>query len=170
MALLIRVILTGEWSDTSWFGKLIDSLARTLRGRLQQRQRRRLNAGFSHTAGQSALGSRRIVNPITSSDVRPAFNRRPVSRFGPVFITLARFIAAPAGAAQSDCGMTRGIGFLAPGFTKRAQHRSTALRHPFEGLSHGIGAPPVGIQERPAADGVVHPAGPPYAVRTECQV
>ena len=30
VALLIRVILTGEWSDTSWFGKLIDSLARAL--------------------------------------------------------------------------------------------------------------------------------------------
>ena len=29
VALLIRVILTGEWSDTSWFGKLIDFLART---------------------------------------------------------------------------------------------------------------------------------------------
>ena len=30
MALFMRVILTGEWSDTSWFGKLIDSLARAL--------------------------------------------------------------------------------------------------------------------------------------------
>lgn len=30
VALLIRVILTGEWSDTSWFGKMMVSLAKAL--------------------------------------------------------------------------------------------------------------------------------------------
>lgn len=30
IALLIRVILTGEWSDTSWFGKLVSGLAGAL--------------------------------------------------------------------------------------------------------------------------------------------
>ncbi len=30
IALLIRVILTGEWSDTSWFGKFIGLLAKAL--------------------------------------------------------------------------------------------------------------------------------------------
>lgn len=32
VALLVRVILTGEWSDTSWFGKLLNALVRALGG------------------------------------------------------------------------------------------------------------------------------------------
>ncbi|MBZ8133919.1 hypothetical protein [Afifella sp. IM 167] len=30
IAVLIRVVLTGEWSDTSWFGKVVKALARLL--------------------------------------------------------------------------------------------------------------------------------------------
>lgn len=30
VALLVRVILTGKWSDTSWFGKLVTAIARAL--------------------------------------------------------------------------------------------------------------------------------------------
>lgn len=30
LALLIRVILTGKWSDTSWFGKLVNMLGKRL--------------------------------------------------------------------------------------------------------------------------------------------
>ncbi|MFK0336757.1 hypothetical protein ACIQT7_05805 [Agrobacterium deltaense] len=33
LALLVRVILTGEWSDTSWFGKLIGLLLKALGGK-----------------------------------------------------------------------------------------------------------------------------------------
>lgn len=33
VALLVRVILTGEWSDTSWFGKAVEGLVRLLGGR-----------------------------------------------------------------------------------------------------------------------------------------
>lgn len=35
VALLIRVILTGEWSDTSWFGKLMHMLVKALGGKPQ---------------------------------------------------------------------------------------------------------------------------------------
>lgn len=30
IALLTRVILTGQWSDTTWFGKFVDALAKAL--------------------------------------------------------------------------------------------------------------------------------------------
>lgn len=30
VALLVRVVLTGQWSDTSWFGKLVGMLAKAL--------------------------------------------------------------------------------------------------------------------------------------------
>jgi len=30
VALLIRVILTGEWSETTWFGKLVGALSKAL--------------------------------------------------------------------------------------------------------------------------------------------
>ena len=33
LALFVRVILTGEWSETSWIGKLVDSLSRLLGSR-----------------------------------------------------------------------------------------------------------------------------------------
>ena len=33
VALLVRVILTGEWSDTTWFGKLLNVLVKALGGR-----------------------------------------------------------------------------------------------------------------------------------------
>lgn len=33
VALLVRVILTGEWSDTTWFGKLLNTLVKALGGR-----------------------------------------------------------------------------------------------------------------------------------------
>lgn len=33
LALLVRVILTGEWSDTSWFGKVINLILRSLGGK-----------------------------------------------------------------------------------------------------------------------------------------
>ncbi len=33
LALLVRVILTGEWSDTSWFGKLIALIFKALGGK-----------------------------------------------------------------------------------------------------------------------------------------
>lgn len=33
VALLVRVILTGEWSDTSWFGRFVGFLAKTLGGK-----------------------------------------------------------------------------------------------------------------------------------------
>ncbi|GAA4133814.1 hypothetical protein ACFFTN_06755 [Aminobacter aganoensis] len=33
IATLVRVILTGEWSDTSWFGKLVQAIAKGLGGR-----------------------------------------------------------------------------------------------------------------------------------------
>lgn len=29
-ALLVRVILTGQWSETTWFGKFVDALSRAL--------------------------------------------------------------------------------------------------------------------------------------------
>ncbi|MES5097094.1 hypothetical protein ABUK73_02565 [Agrobacterium sp. BA1120] len=32
LALLVKVILTGEWSETSWFGKIISVIIRTLGG------------------------------------------------------------------------------------------------------------------------------------------
>ena len=30
VALLVRVILTGQWSDTTWFGRLVDALTKML--------------------------------------------------------------------------------------------------------------------------------------------
>jgi hypothetical protein len=32
VSLLVRVILTGEWSDTSWFGKMVNLLVKSLGG------------------------------------------------------------------------------------------------------------------------------------------
>lgn len=33
VALLVRVILTGEWSDTTWFGKLLNAIVNALGGK-----------------------------------------------------------------------------------------------------------------------------------------
>ena len=62
-----------------------------------QESRRRWRRPYRRSIGARQPAHREpdhIVRPFA-----PAFDRRPVSLFGPVFAPLARFIAAPAGAA-----------------------------------------------------------------------